>query len=52
MARDELIHSWELEVSSEGPQGLQPSSAFPGYKQGAGWEVEQLEIEPAPIWDA
>ena len=32
--------------------GLGPSStAFPGHKQGAGWEVELLVLEPAPIWD-
>ena len=24
---------------------------FPGYKQGAGWEVGQLGLEPVPIWD-
>ena len=35
-----------------GSQDLGPSStAFPGYKQGAGWEVGLLELELAPIWD-
>ena len=35
-----------------GSQGFGPSLiAFPGHKQGAGWEVELLGLEPAPIWD-
>ena len=29
----------------------QPLTAFPGHKQGSGWEVEQLVHEPAPMWD-
>ena len=34
-----------------GSQSLGPSStAFPGHKQGAGWEVEPLGLEPAPTW--
>ena len=24
---------------------------FPGHKQGAGWEVEQLGLELVPTWD-
>ena len=35
-----------------GSQGLERSTtAFPGHKQGAGWEVELLRLEPVPIWD-
>jgi len=35
-----------------GSQGFGLSStAFPGHKQGAGWEVELLGLELAPIWD-
>ena len=43
-----------LQVShtSAGSQGFgSSSSAFPGHKQGAGWEVGLQELEPAPIWD-
>lgn len=25
---------------------------FPGHGQGAGWQVEQLELRPVPVWDA
>ena len=33
-------------------QGFGPSStAFPSHKKGAGWEVELLKLELAPIWD-
>ena len=33
-------------------QGFGPSStAYPGHKQGAGWEVELPGIELAPMWD-
>lgn len=36
-----------------GVQGFEPySTVFPGSKQGAGCEVEQLEHEGALIWDA
>ena len=36
-----------------GSQGFGPSStACPGHRQGAGWEVEQQGHELAPIWDA
>ena len=34
-----------------GSQGFGLSSAFPGHKQGARWEVELPGLEPAPIWD-
>ena len=35
-----------------GSQVLRPSStAFPGHKQGAGWEVKLPGLDPAPIWD-
>ena len=35
-----------------GCQGFGPSStAFPGHKQGAGWEAGQPGLEPASIWD-
>ena len=27
------------------------STAFPGYRQGDGWEVELPGLETAPIWD-
>ena len=27
------------------------SAAFPGHKQGAGWEAGLLGLEPAPVWD-
>ena len=37
---------------STGSQGFGPSStAFPGHKQGAGWEVVLPGLEPVPIWD-
>ena len=33
-------------------QGFEPSStAFPGHKQGAGWEMELQGLELVPIWD-
>ena len=33
-------------------QGLQPTYvAFPGHKQGAGWEMEQTGHKLTPIWD-
>ena len=42
---------WVSHVGT-GPQNFGPSStAFPGHKQGAGWEVEVLGLEPGPIWD-
>ena len=35
-----------------GSKGFGPSStAFPGHKQGAGWDVGLLGLELAPIWD-
>ena len=35
-----------------GSQDFGPSlTAFPGHKQGTGWEVEQPGCEPAPVWD-
>lgn len=47
---------WNQEPNSEaGSQGFGPSCpAFPGYKQEAGWEGEQLECGTAGtvlIWD-
>ena len=38
--------------ASAGYQGFGLSStAFPGQKQGAGWEVELLGLELAPMWE-
>ena len=35
-----------------GSQSFRPSStAFPGHKQGVGWEVGLLGLEPDPTWD-
>ena len=35
-----------------GSQGFgSPATAFPGHKQGDGWEVELLGHEPVLIWD-
>ena len=34
-------------------QGFGPSStAFPGHKQGAGWEAGSLALEQVTIWDS
>lgn len=30
---------------------LPSSAAFPSHQQEAEWELEQLGLEPAPIWD-
>ena len=36
-----------------GSQGFGPSStALPGYKQEAVWELKQQGYKPAPTWDA
>ena len=41
-----------LSHTGAGSQSFGPSwTALPGQKQGAGWEVELLGLEPAPIWD-
>ena len=56
MTRAGLVQSQELLLDlhrDTGVQGLGPSSvAFLGTLAGAGWEMEQLGLELAPIWDA
>ena len=55
MANAVLTRSQELfQVShmGAGSQAYGASlTAFPGHKQGVGWEVELLGLEPVPIWD-
>ena len=57
MARTAPIQSQELEPLpglpvDAGSQGFEPFlTAFPGHKQGAGWEARSLGLELDPIWD-
>ena len=42
----------QISYMGAGSQGFGPAlTAFPGHKQGAGWEVGLLGLEQAPIWD-
>lgn len=55
MARAKLIHSQELEASSEFPTRLQEcknSTAFLGFRLGTRWKVEKLGQKLVPVWDA
>ena len=35
----------------EGTERVFFNTAFPGHKQGAGWEAVLSGLEPVPIWD-
>ena len=55
VARAEPIQSQEPGILAGFPHGCRvnwpSSSAFPGHKQGAGWEAGRPGLEPEPIWD-
>lgn len=56
IARAEPVLSQELGASSNFltwvPGHKATHDAFPDHKEGVGWQVEQLEHELAPLWDA
>ena len=49
LCRSEARSLFRVSHAATGSQSFGPSlTAFPGHRQGAGWEAG---IEPAPIWD-
>ncbi|XP_069911586.1 protein AF-10 isoform X5 [Oryctolagus cuniculus] len=50
-----LVPMWDADITADRDDNstlTKQELKFIGHQQGAGWEVEQPGLEPAPIWDA